>query len=66
MYQKILKTHKNNAPKGVANVRERITNMKTPHQQKHTKIRVFQKTKKNRKRITRPPELRRFLGHGEG
>ena len=46
MYQKILKTHENKTPKGVGNLRKTHKKYENSSSKKHTKLRVFQKTKK--------------------
>ena len=65
MDQKILKTHKNKAPKGVANLRRTHTKYENSSSKKKQKNRI-NKNEKNRKWITRRPEPGHFLGHGEG
>ena len=46
MYHKILKTHKNKAPKEVDNLRKTHKTYENSSSKTHTKIRVFKKTKK--------------------
>ena len=65
MYQKILKTHQNKAPKKIENLRKRMKSMKT-HHQKHIQKEEYVNKRKNRKGIIRRTKPGRFLGHGEG
>ena len=46
MYQKILKTHQNKAPKEIEELRKTHKKYENSSSKKHTKIRVCKKTKK--------------------
>ena len=49
MYQKMSKTHENKVPTEVENRRKTLKTQKNTLSKTHTKIRVFQKTKKTEK-----------------
>ena len=49
MYQKILKTHQNKAPKKIENLRKTHEKYENSSSKKHTKRRVCKKTKKTEK-----------------